>query len=96
MAFETVTGYCWPQSVEGGGTVGLHLSSAGGRPVSIEVARVGKRRDVVFSDDAVPAEHQATPPDASSKGCGWDTTLVLDVPKSKPITTSRVPPVRPA
>ena len=22
MAFETVTGYCWPQSVEGGGTVG--------------------------------------------------------------------------
>ena len=33
MAFETVTGYCWPQSVAPGETVGLHLSSAGDRPV---------------------------------------------------------------
>ena len=34
MAFETVTGYCWPHSVQGGDTVGLHLSSSGGRAVS--------------------------------------------------------------
>jgi len=79
MAFETVTGYCWPQSVEGGGTVGLHLSSTGGRPVSVEIARVGKRRDVVFADDAVPADSHPTPADAHAKGCGWPAAIVLEV-----------------
>ncbi len=41
MARATVTGYCWPQSVEAGGSVGLHLSSTDGAPVRVEVARVG-------------------------------------------------------
>ena len=79
MAFETVTGYCWPQSAEGGGTVSLHLSSAGGRPVSVEVARVGAERSVVFSDPAVPADSHPTPTDAHSHGCAWPAALVLDV-----------------
>jgi hypothetical protein len=79
VAFETVTGYCWPQSAVGGGTVGLHLSSAGGRPVAVEVARVGADRSVVFSDEAVPAEHHPTPADAPSQGCGWPAAVVLDV-----------------
>jgi hypothetical protein len=79
MAYETVTGYCWPQSVVGGGTVGLHLSSSGGRPVSVEIARVGGERTVVFSDGAVPAESHAPPPDAHSNGCGWPPALILDV-----------------
>ena len=68
MAFETVNGYCWPQSATGGGTVALHLSSAGGRPVSVEVARVGWRREVVFADDAVPADFHATPHGAAQDG----------------------------
>jgi hypothetical protein len=78
MAFETVTGYCWPQSVTGGGTVGLHLSSPGGRPVAVEVARVGWRREVVFADD-VPADFHPTPRGADREGCGWPAALVLDV-----------------
>ena len=41
MAREVVTGYCWPQSVGAGEQVGLHMSSSGGRPVRVEVARVG-------------------------------------------------------
>jgi hypothetical protein len=79
VAFETVTGYCWPQSVEGGGTVGLHLSSAGGRPVAVEVARVGAARTVVFTDEAVPVDHHATPTDAHDRGCGWPAALALEV-----------------
>ena len=50
MAYETVTGYCWPQSATRGEQVALHLSSPGGRPVSVEVARVGAVRTVVFTD----------------------------------------------
>ena len=52
-AREVVTGYCWPQSVGAGEPVGVHMSSAGGRPVRVEVARVGAHREVVFRSDAV-------------------------------------------
>ena len=79
MAFETVTGYCWPQSVGGGDPVALHLSSPRGLPVAVEVARVGSERTVVFSDGAVPAEHHPTPSDAATNGCDWPAALVLDV-----------------
>ena len=55
------------------------MSSSGGRPVRVEVARVGARREVVFSSDAVAADEHETPKDASSKGCGWPVALTLDV-----------------
>jgi hypothetical protein len=79
MAFETVTGYCWPQSVEAGQSVALHLSSAGGRSVAVEVARVGKDREVVFRDDGVPAGDHPTPLDAAQRGCDWPAALSLTV-----------------
>jgi hypothetical protein len=78
VAHETVTGYCWPQSVTGGGRVGLHLSSAGGRPVTVEVARVGWRRDVVHAGVVAAADHP-TPHGAARDGCGWPAALELDV-----------------
>ncbi len=71
MAFETVTGYCWPQSAVAGERVSLHLSSAGGRPVSLEVARIGADRTVVHTDDDIVAGDHPTPIDASEKGCDW-------------------------
>jgi hypothetical protein len=79
MVREAVTGYCWPQSVCAGDQVGLQLSSSGGRPVRVEVARVGGRREVVFRADAVDAEEQEIPKDAASNGCGWPTALTVDV-----------------
>jgi len=79
MARDVVTGYCWPQSASGGGQVGLHMSSSGGRSVRVEVARVGARREVVFHHDAVAVGEHATPADASSMGCGWPVALTLDV-----------------
>src|SRR4051812_48886290 len=79
MAREVVTGYCWPQSVTTREQVGLHLSSSGGRPVRVEVARIGVRREVVFSSAAVAADEHETPRDASSNGCGWPVALTLDV-----------------
>ncbi|HEY2215407.1 MAG TPA: N,N-dimethylformamidase beta subunit family domain-containing protein, partial [Acidimicrobiales bacterium] len=82
MAREVVTGYCWPQSVDSGGQVGLHMSSSASRPVHVEVARIGWRREVVFSADAVLAGEHATPADAAAKGCGWPTALNLDVDPS--------------
>lgn len=79
MEREVVAGYCWPQSVRGGGTVGLHMSSSGGRPVRVEVARIGARRELVFATEALAVDGHATPADASSNGCGWPVALMLDI-----------------
>src|SRR5512133_2932330 len=79
MGREVVTGYCWPQSVSAGQRVGLHMSSSAGRPVRVEVARVGAPREVVFSAPAIVADEHETAKDASSKGCGWPVALTLDV-----------------
>src|SRR5271168_4198128 len=79
MERQVVTGYCWPQSVSPGAQVGLHLSSSGGRPVRLEVARIGGERQVVFRADAVAVGEHETPMDASSEGCRWPVALTLDV-----------------
>ena len=78
MAFETVTGYCWPQSVAAGGEVALHLSSSGARPVAVEIARVGAGRTVVWSDTVDAADHP-TPRDASAHGCDWPAAATIRV-----------------
>ena len=79
MAYDTVTGYCWPQSAEAGQTVALHLSSAGGRPVRVEVARVGLRREVVLVEDAVTVGDHPTPLDAAQLGCDWPAAMEIAV-----------------
>src|SRR3954464_13303007 len=79
MRREVVTGDCWAQSVRLGEPRGLPLSSSGGRPVRVEVARVGARRDVVFRSDAVAADEHETPKDASSRGGGWPVAFTLSV-----------------
>src|SRR4030081_1828359 len=79
MGREEVKGYCWPQSVGAGEQVGVHMSSSAGQPVRVEVARVGARREVVFSSPAVDADEHEIPEDASSKGCGWPVALTLEV-----------------
>jgi hypothetical protein len=79
MAYQTVTGYCWPQTVEPGGDVGLHLSSPGGRPVTVEIARVGAERTVVFRSPGIEAGDHDTPLDASRDGCGWPPAASIPV-----------------
>ncbi len=79
MAREVVTGYCWPQSVAAGEPVGLHLSSAGGRPVRVEVARASGHRETVLTVAAVAADHHELPPDAATHGCGWPVALTIEV-----------------
>jgi hypothetical protein len=82
MARETVTGYCWPQSVRSGEKIGLHMSPSGARPVRVEIARVGAQRNVVFGSAAVATDEHATPKAASLKGCGWPVALTVDIEPS--------------
>ena len=68
MPRATATGYCWPQSVEAGGEVGLHLSSTDARPVTVEVSRIGQHRTVVFQEDRVEVGDHPLPSDAVTHG----------------------------
>jgi hypothetical protein len=79
MAFETVTGYCWPQSVAPGGQVALHLSSTRGTPTTIEVARVGAERTVVFREEGIEVGDHPTPLGAAQEGCDWPAAAAVDV-----------------
>ena len=54
----------------------LHLSSAGGRDVQVEVARVGVEREVVWSD-TVPAGDHPAPAHAYELGCDWPVNATL-------------------
>ena len=79
MPWESATGWCWPQSVAPGEQVALHLSSSGGRSVTVQVAHVGRERTVVLTEPRVEAAEHPVPPDASSRGCGWPAALTIDV-----------------
>ncbi len=55
------------------------MSSTNARPVRIEVARVGVKRDVVFRDDSAAVDEHPVPVTASSTGCDWPAAVQLDV-----------------
>lgn len=71
----TVWSWCWPLSVNGGETVDVHCS-AEDPDLTIEVARVGATRDVVWSTTATTGRH-ALPADADTHGCDWPVTTTV-------------------
>lgn len=78
MAYETVSGYCWPQSASPGDEIALHLSSAGDRVVDVEIARVGVQRTPVWRGDVAASFHEI-PADASTQGCHWPVATTVSV-----------------
>jgi hypothetical protein len=76
VGYDTVAGYCWPQSIGQGGSVALHLSSSGARTVEVEIARVGGTREVVWVD-RVPAGDHPVPARAWELGCDWPAAAVV-------------------
>ncbi|MEM9610261.1 MAG: N,N-dimethylformamidase beta subunit family domain-containing protein [Actinomycetota bacterium] len=71
-------GYCWPQSVEPGGSVGLHVSSPGGQPVDVTATRIGGTITEVWSAH-VDADEQGIPPDVAARGCDWPSSVTIEV-----------------
>ena len=49
---------------------------------SLEIARLGATREVVFSQTELPGAAHPIPENASSHGCGWPTSFTLTVPKT--------------
>jgi hypothetical protein len=73
-----VAGYTWPQSVQPGETFDLHLSSTAG-PVDVEIARVGRRREVVWEAEAIETGSHPYPERFTENGCDWPVSLTVPV-----------------
>lgn len=76
-------GYADRLSYQPGEEVALHVSTGAAR-FSVEVARIGAERTVVFNIDNVTGARHATPADASSYGCRWPAALKFPVAESWP------------
>jgi hypothetical protein len=70
-------------SYQPGDRVRLHVSTSASR-YSVEVARIGVKREVVFTKDGLAGASQPVPNDASSHGCGWPTALKVPVDRAWP------------
>ena len=65
----TLEAYAFPASVEAGEPIRLHVSTDRTR-VDVEIAREGAGREVRWRG-TIDTEHNDTPLEASSNGCGW-------------------------
>jgi len=78
IAHAVVEGYATPTSVRPGSTVALHCSSTVAA-ITVEIARIGAAREVVFARDRVPVGHHALPDDAAANGCRWPAAITIPV-----------------
>lgn len=80
-AEESLEVYAWPLSCLPGEQVSLHVSTTC-PAYSIEIARVGGRRKVVWARDSVAGAWHATPPEASAVGCSWPEAVTIPIGKN--------------
>ena len=74
-----VEGYTDQLSYRAGGTVRFHVSTSA-EAYSLEVARIGAAREVVWHQDSLPGAKHPVPEDASSHGCRWPVSHSMEVP----------------
>ena len=74
-----VEGYTDQLSYAPGDEVRFHVSSAG-PTYSLEIARIGAKREVVWAKHDLPGRSHPIPVDASARGCGWPVAHTLTIP----------------
>lgn len=81
--FNTLTfaveGYLDRLSYLPGETIAFHCSARCKR-FSIEIARIGAKREVVWRNDDFPGSYFPTPEHAYAKGCDWPITFTFPIP----------------
>lgn len=74
---DDIEGYCTPLST-GGEPVALRVSTRAER-YDVLVERWGRRREAVWSADALPGSFVPPPADADAAGCGWPVSVQIPV-----------------
>lgn len=75
-----VEGYCDQLSFQARDEIKFHVSTSADN-YSIEIARLGVRREVVLTKKNVPGMEYPIPENASSHGCNWPVSFALNVPE---------------
>jgi len=78
-----IEGYAGVVSLRQGAELPLHVSTSA-PTFSVEIARVGAARTIVFSRDGIPGVAAPIPEAAAAAGCGWPVALRLPVPAEWP------------
>ncbi|MBI2924989.1 MAG: hypothetical protein HYY24_04695 [Verrucomicrobia bacterium] len=74
-----IEGYTGQVSCRAGDELTLHVSTSASS-FSLEIARLGARREVVLTTNGLRAAEQPIPENASSHGCGWPASWRCAVP----------------
>ena len=74
-----VEGYANQLSAPAGTKISFHTSTNASR-YSVEIARVGANREVVWSRDGIAGAEHSVPANASSHGCNWPAAFELTIP----------------
>jgi N,N-dimethylformamidase beta subunit-like, C-terminal/GDSL-like Lipase/Acylhydrolase family/N-terminus of Esterase_SGNH_hydro-type len=77
---KPVEGYTAQLSYRPGDEIAFHVSSVADR-FSLEIARIGAERMVVWKKEGLPGKAYPVPANASSHGCGWPAAFRLKVPE---------------
>jgi len=76
----SIAGYAYPLSVKAGEAVAFHISTDTSK-YSIEIARIGYERRVVWNREGLKGKQHGIPENAFSHGCRWPVSLELKVPE---------------
>lgn len=76
-----IDGYTHQLSYAPGEEIEFRVSTSAAH-YSLEIARLGATREVVFSQAELPCAAHPIPENASSHGCGWPTSFTLAVPQT--------------
>lgn len=74
-----VEGYAGRVSYKPGEQLSLHVSTSAAR-FTVEIARLGVKKEIVFTRSDVPGRESPVPENASSHGCGWPALFTLPIP----------------
>ena len=79
-AADFIYGYAGQLSYEPGDQLKLHVSTSV-RRYSVEIARIGGKREVVYQKENLAGARLATPLNAATHGCGWPVSFKLPIAK---------------
>jgi hypothetical protein len=80
MPTVTIDGYADQLSYAAGETVSL-CCSTDANEFSVEVARIGGTREIVWRDRSIRASRHPVPAKASQVGCGWPPSAQFTIPR---------------
>ena len=76
-----IEGYTDQLSYAPGDEIGFHVSTSASE-YSLEIARVGATREVLWNEKEIPGSAYPVPEDASAHGCRWPTSFKLSIPET--------------